>query len=125
MVRKPWAVWAAQTVCLFVTLSTLYFCPLLEDPTSRNALAFVGIFYLLLAVAAQRRLSFSRWALVVMFGFTALTTLYQVLRALSSSSDDTMTMNVGTGTFVVLTVIAVNLALSDSSQQYFVVRLRD
>lgn len=119
MVRKPWAVWAAQTVCLFVTLSTLYFCPLLEDRTSRNALAFIGIFYLLLGFAAQRRLAFSRWALVAMFGLTATSSLYQVLRALSSSSLDTFMMTIGTGVFVVLTVVAVNLALSNSSQEYF------
>ena len=125
MMRKPPAVWAAQAVCAFVTLSTLYFCPLLDDPTSRNALAFVGIFYLLLAFAAQRRLRLSRWALVGMLGTTALSSLYQVLRALSSSSGDTFMMSIGTGLFVLLTIISVNLAFGDSAEQYFVARFRD
>lgn len=124
MVRKPWAVWAAQAVCVFITLSTLYFCQLLDDRMTRNVLALMGIFYLLLAFAAQRRLGFSRWAIVGLFGTTALTSLYQVLRGLSSHSDDAMMLQVGAGMFVVLTVISVNLALGEPSKKYFVAKLR-
>ena len=128
--RKPISVWVAQALCLLFGVASVWFAWRI-DGASTAVLGLLGLFYLALAVGAQMRQRWARWAIVVMLTFTACGS---ILNGLKGHSDDVVDhpgqlriapnersgAAAGQVTFILFAlVLGWRLALGDPSKRYF------
>jgi hypothetical protein len=77
--KKPASVWIAQLLCGFGGVGTLYLTLYTPSVSSKIILGVLGLMYLGLLYGAEKRQSWSRWVIAILFALGAVSTLVQAL----------------------------------------------